>query len=417
MPRFLFVTSRSAFPPTSGDRQRTHLILKAAASVGDVDTLLMSRSVTETDLQPWRETLGRVEVVVPRFRGEEAPWRWIRPVAPKWIDRAAHNLGRQSRAWAPDREVGGWIARQLGRVRYDAIIGRYLQPTARAGALRYVPVVLDVDDLDTEVYASRLRVPGMSGWRRAVIRHHLRQLERIVPDHLRRCAHVWLAKPADRAVVDHPSVSVLPNIPFPGGQTADVACEPVDAAKGVLFIGSFTHRVNHEGVDYFLRAVWPKVHGACPEARFQIAGSGLRDEKAAAWEKEPGVEIIGFVDDLRACYRQCAFAVVPLFEGGGSKIKVLETLAFARTVLVTDHALAGYEDRLHHGESVWVARNETELADGCLKLLNDPALRADMGRRGCDIVAASYSYERFQAIVAETFEGVSAAHPEGVRRR
>ena len=49
----------------------------------------------------------------------------------------------------------------------------------------------------------------------------------------------------------------------------------------------------------------------------------------------PNVEVSGFVQDLPPVYERAAFTVAPIYWGGGTKIKVLESLAYGRTCVAS----------------------------------------------------------------------------------
>jgi glycosyltransferase involved in cell wall biosynthesis len=65
------------------------------------------------------------------------------------------------------------------------------------------------------------------------------------------------------------------------------------------------------------------------------------------WQAVGGVEVLGHVEDLAAVYAKSRAVVVPMYDGGGTKIKVLEALAHNRCVLLTRYAHRGYEHTLH----------------------------------------------------------------------
>ena len=49
-----------------------------------------------------------------------------------------------------------------------------------------------------------------------------------------------------------------------------------------------------------------------------------------------------------------AAGLIPLLDGAGTKIKVLESLGYLRASVVTRHSLAGFESLLRDGDSLLV---------------------------------------------------------------
>jgi glycosyltransferase involved in cell wall biosynthesis len=132
----------------------------------------------------------------------------------------------------------------------------------------------------------------------------------------------------------------------------------------------------------------------------------MSDEQRTKWCAYPGVVAKGYVENLETVYREAAFSVVPIFEGGGTKIKVLESLAYGRTCVVAEHSVRGHEHVLKDGDSISVAKDEAELAAHCIRLLSHPRACAQMAERGADVVAKSFSFDSFSRRVATDVEKV-----------
>jgi glycosyltransferase involved in cell wall biosynthesis len=420
MHRLLLITDRSPWPPDAGDRQRSALLFAAMQRIAPTDLLLvldpasLPRSAGDENTgeieQRLREQFNLVECVRPAARGEKGPWRLFRALHPRLVDRVAHNFGRRSVNYAPDGASRSAFQRAIDHRSYTAIVGRYLLPTVKAGVLsqsgRRLPVVLDVDDLDTEVYRTRLGIPDLARWKRAVVRRHLRQLERIVADLLPKFDHLWVPSRADVSLVEpwNARVSVLPNVPY---SIPDQPAPRAAATGNVLVtVGSWTHRVNVEGVDHFIGRHWPQIRKLCPDAVYRLVGSGMSQELRARWGRVAGVEPIGRVEDLSEAYVHAAAAIVPLYEGGGSKIKVLESLGFGCATLVTPHALRGYEHVLKDRESIFAVHRDSDFASACVEVLANRTLRDSVAARGRALVLQHFTPEIVAREVRKTLESL-----------
>ncbi len=318
--------------------------------------------------------------------------------------------------FAPDPLLSAWLADHLAKSRYDLIVGRYLQPTAYSGALAHAPVILDIDDLDTDRCRTELAMPGQRPWTRWLLKRRLRQLARLEPGLLRRPDHLWVCSEDDRTVVGEDRSTVLPNIPYtpPDGPRREALASDSESQR-VLIVGSLAFPVNVRGIDRFLERAWPAIRKSRPSARFRIVGAGLSPKQAARWSRVPGVEPVGFVDDLTEEYARAAITVAPLFEGGGTKIKVLESLAYGRTCVLARHALRGFDHVLRHRESLWVAGEDAEMANGCITLLREKSLREDLAHIGHQLVMEHFTFERFAETVSQTVETVLASAAVGLQ--
>lgn len=420
MARILFITHTPPWPVSNGGHQRTNLLLRALSTFAEVDLVLLPRSAFRypaKELELLRRDFRLRAFVCPRPWGKHWPWCLARPFWPKAVDVAAQYLGRGDADYAPDAGVARWLEGEVSRGGYGLIVGRYLRPTIRSGALGLGPTVVDVDDVDTDRIQTELENADLKPWRRLVLERRHGFVSRVLPEWLPRAAHLWVCSESDRRRLGPDRATVLPNIPYvaPGASLPE-PCPHDSRSRTVLIVGSLKYLVNERGVDRFLQQVWPEVHRACPEAVFRIVGAGMTPAERRRWGGVAGVEPVGFAENLRDEYARAAFTVAPVFEGGGTKIKVLESLAFGRTCVLTRHAHRGFEHVLRHAESLWVGDDDAELAQGCVELLRAPDRAGAMAEVGQRLVAEHFTFDRFRGIVEETVRNVLARHNGSIAR-
>ncbi len=410
--KILFITGGSPWPVQLGVNQRTNLLLRALRQCGQVETAIYSRyaATSDRDREYLRDRFDVTAHFVQQTPGEHWPWRLAKGVSPWLANRLGIHVGGMGLWYRPQADITNWLVERAGRQHYDLIVARYLRVLAGSGALAYRPVMLDLDDYDCSTYRSRCQQPGLSALSRFSARRQARQVERVVPSLLDRCDHIWVASKADQDLLPSYPTSVLPNIPFVGdGGEPPAPCAPRPESKTILMVGSLCHTVNVDAIERFLRTVWPRVRAAVPDSEFRIVGYGMTDHQKRRWGTVEGVVPVGFAEDLREEYERCAFAVVPIFTGGGTKIKVLESLQYGRTLVGAAHSCRGYEDTLRHAEAIWIAPDEQTIVEGCVRLLREPALRVQMAEAGRLLVRRHYSFERFQQVVHEAVHRIAVA--------
>ncbi|MEZ5596738.1 MAG: glycosyltransferase [Pseudomonadales bacterium] len=125
----------------------------------------------------------------------------------------------------------------------------------------------------------------------------------------------WLAPAFGDKVVDI----------FPYEFQADSSTSGTTERTDLLFVGSFNHPPNVEGITWFVDNAWPAVHEALPEATLHLCGAGF---DAATHLRQPGVVLHGHVSDgtLKWLYARSRVAVAPLLSGAGLKGKVIEAI-------------------------------------------------------------------------------------------
>ncbi len=88
--------------------------------------------------------------------------------------------------------------------------------------------------------------------------------------------------------------------------------------------------------------------------------------------------------------------MVPLLQGGGTPLKLIEALAYGLPVVATPRAAAGLEVR--DGEHCLVADGAEAFAAALVRVLRDGA--PELGRRGRELAERCYSLEALRAALA-----------------
>ena len=192
----------------------------------------------------------------------------------------------------------------------------------------------------------------------------------------------------------------------------DEALFDLDPSSGepgrVLFFGAYHWAPNRDGLTRFLRDGWKAVVDGHPSAKLRIVGSGPLDTINAAAAGLPGVEVAGLVDDIVAEIAAAQVVVVPVWTGGGTRIKVLEAMAAARPIVGTQVGVEriGFNDR-DHG---LLRDTPAGLAAGLVELLADSSRGVIAGTAAREAVR-SYEWSALAAPLQERYR----AAVEGAR--
>lgn len=115
------------------------------------------------------------------------------------------------------------------------------------------------------------------------------------------------------------------------------------------------------------------------------------------WRDEQGIEWWGHQDQMATVLQQAAIVALPTFYGEGVPKILLEAAACARPLVAT--RVPGCAEVVHHGVNGLLVepRDSADLANALETLLRDPGLRAEMGRKGRELVCREFS----QALVVD----------------
>jgi glycosyltransferase involved in cell wall biosynthesis len=157
----------------------------------------------------------------------------------------------------------------------------------------------------------------------------------------------------------------------------------------VLFFGTLNYGPNRDGIRWFCRDIWPMIHSARPDARLEIVGIDPPPDVMALSEL-PGVEVTGFVPDIRPTLWTATLSIAPLRWGGGTRLKILEALAAGCPTVSTSAGAEGLD--LEDGKEILIADTGDELARAVIGLLQYPDKWAELSAAGQLSVAAKYDW-------------------------
>jgi len=136
----------------------------------------------------------------------------------------------------------------------------------------------------------------------------------------------------------------------------------------MLFLGSFRHLPNQEGLNWFTQKVLPAVLRHKPRARLVIVGS----EPPPRHSLPPlpdNIELRGFVEDVREPLGRYAVFVCPILSGSGMRVKLLEAFAAGIPVVSTPLGAEGLTEK--DGEICALAEDPAEFARKIVELFDD----------------------------------------------
>jgi polysaccharide biosynthesis protein PslH len=404
--RILLVSPLLHFPPESGANQRTYFLWKALSEIAPVDVVQVCHDLAFKSSKPAGSIPASMNFL-GRFTWPPkapSPYRSFKESRLSLtIEHLLHLALPKHWDYEVDRSVSRSISDVLDRQRYFLAVGRYLKPMVKTGLVGRVPCLLDIDDLDFDFFDQRAQDQTRSRWRRFLYSIQSSQIKAAFQKWLPRFNGLWVTKPDDTRHAYTRTAAILPNIPYNQPQAASPAGGPRSANPIILTVGVLYYQPNWDGIERFLSEGWPKVRAACPTAEYWLVGKNY-PTIARRWQKVPGVKVLGYVEDLAPVYEASWFTLCPLWSGGGTNIKVLESLAFGRTCVATVRGHRGYENNLLPGDSLVVAATPEDLANNCIQLIDDPTRRLELARRGRQAVQREFSYEKFSAIVHREVE-------------
>ena len=173
----------------------------------------------------------------------------------------------------------------------------------------------------------------------------------------------------------------------------------------LIFNGALTYSANYDAMRYFLTEIYPLIQGTVPDITLTITGSTV-GVNLSELPIDANVRLSGYVDDIRPLVSGSAICVVPIRDGSGTRLKILEAMALGTPIVATTKAAEGIEAR--HGEQLLIADEAATFADCVVSLLQDSALRQRLATNARQLVEARYDWSliggRFVTLIEGTVQ-------------
>jgi glycosyltransferase involved in cell wall biosynthesis len=140
----------------------------------------------------------------------------------------------------------------------------------------------------------------------------------------------------------------------------------VSVPPRVGFIGWFGGPPNVDGVEWFIKNVWPLVKRRIPEARLRLVGGDSDRDFSKAGQDVDG---LGYIADPGGEIATWSAMIVPIRVGGGSRVKVAQ--AFSRKCPVVSTCLGAFGYDVINGEEILIADDPQSFSAACIKLMQD----------------------------------------------
>src|SRR5579871_5418712 len=359
--RVLYLCHRIPYPPDKGDKIRAFHQIRAIASRHEVDLFtLMDDPADAVHQEPLAEYCRKI--IVSRLSPRLAKLRALpflltsKPLTLPYFYSAelAAEVGAAFRARSYDRVFV-----------YCSAMAQYVDSACQ------VPALLDMVDVDSDKWS---QYAGFSNFPfSAIYRREGRALREYEREACRRFAAILVTTKREAKLVRQISpaanVHAISNgvdIQYFSSQVVP----PVPGPPTVIFTGDMGYFPNEEAVVSFARNVYPLIRRSIPNLRFFIVGRNPA-RNVQQLQNIRGVEVTGFVPDVRAYLAQAQVAVAPFSISAGIPNKILEAMSYGLPVVATSRAVQGLVSSL--AQTVEIGDTASELATKTVALLKDNA--------------------------------------------
>lgn len=394
-PRMAFVSTMFLQPEDTGARIRTCNVLRGLKG-GQFDITLLGPGAEDQKQRYAQELQGLCD----RFISWDPPAE-----KPRWM-RAADVVGR----WPVNvlSSVAGdaipTVSRVLSEQKFDLVVFDFLHASPLLPAKLDAPAVCFTHNVETEIF-ERHAQQASSRAMRLLWAQQARKMRRFEKAALGRYDRVIAVSERDASIFAR-EFGCDRVSPIPTGVDLDYFSfsqpQPAGDEQGgkVVFTGSMDWDANINGVQFFLRDVWPLVLKRRPHAQFEVIGRNPAASLLKLAKETTGVHFTGRVDDVRPYVRDGQVFVIPLRVGGGTRIKTFEAMAMGRPVVSTTLGVEGLDVR--DEEHLLIRDDPAAFAQAVLTLLDQPERCHTMASAARHLVQTQFGHRA----VAAVFEAI-----------
>jgi polysaccharide biosynthesis protein PslH len=387
--KLLFIYPYLPYPVTRGTFQRAFHLLRELARTSEIDLFCLDENGEGAPhIEVFRGFCKRVHL----HSFQHPPW-------PGFFTHRLFNLEPVTmRHW---RDASAQVAldaftRDGG---YDLVhfCDLVMWPYARAVSQRLgIPAVMDRSRVDLLFQTEELRTLRISFKERFLRRENLFKLRRVEKAAARELAATIVCGPDDetfqRANISlEARIHVLANGCDTSFYDQDRFPPKEPAEPTWLYCGAMDYSPNVDALRWYFDAIDPLVRAQLPSRRVKIVGRNPTEE-VRAHGKLAGVEVTGEVPDVRPHYQHAHFQIVPLRIGGGTRLKIVESLSIGCPVVSTTLGAQGLD--LAHDRHLLLGDTPQAFADAIVRLAGDKALRESLRNAGRAQVREHYGWPR-----------------------
>lgn len=251
----------------------------------------------------------------------------------------------------------------------------------------HLPVVYRAHNLENQIW-KRLAINETSWIKRAYLSIQSNRLEREEKSLLQQVTATIAISPSDATVFE--AISSKPVHLYLPGVEIQINGKSKLQPHSLFHLGSMEWDANQQGVEWFLRKVWPLILSEHPDLTFHIAGKGLNKNDSRYFQQ--GVYNHGEVKDAREFMLNHGICIVPIQAGSGIRMKLLDAMNFGIPCVSTSVGVQGLA--VKSGDHIEIADGPKEFAKKINGLLNDRLKAIQMGKN-----AANYIHENHNPVI------------------
>ncbi len=159
----------------------------------------------------------------------------------------------------------------------------------------------------------------------------------------------------------------------------------------LIFPALFQWEPNAEAAKFLIEQVFPRLAAIFPDCQLLLPGVQPTRQMIEASDRDPRIVVTGVVPDMLPYLAASSAMLVPLFQGGGTRFKILEAFASNLPVISTAKGAEGLE--VKDGTHLLIVESAEGLVNAVQKLWTDDRLAKYLTANALELVKELYSWD------------------------
>ncbi len=372
------------YPPASGGQIRTLYLLKYLAQNHSITLVSLYK---DEDEKKYAKHLESYCSAIYLCKRPKKPWQLGNILKAVFSDLPFLIVRNYS------KEAVAKIKELLDTQEFDVIHAEtfYIMPHIEE---THVPVLLVEQTIEYKVYQHFIRSLPMI--MRLPLKLDILKLKHWEKHYWEKADLVATVSEFDKNEIQHIVPSIEPEI-IPNGAGDEMFVTQLphkDTSKPqLLFLGNFYWLQNVEAAQYLITKVFPMLHERIPHLDLLIAGQNA-DEKLNATTHEH-IKIVnlesGDEQAVKDLYHSATVFIAPIFGPGGTRLKILASMAAGLPVISTDVGVEGLG--IKDGVHFLIAQNPEEFVEKTVEIIQNKTLYANIQKAAFEVVKEHFSWK------------------------
>ncbi|RZA02746.1 MAG: glycosyltransferase [Sphingobacteriaceae bacterium] len=290
-----------------------------------------------------------------------------------------------------DPAFEGLLLKEIKSNDYDVIqfegllVSLYLPAIQRATNAK---LIYRAHNIENQVW-TRLAQQKTDPFKKYYLQMHARRIKSYELQQLNKFDAITVFTQQDKAVMESYGVKIPVEV-LPVGIDLENYQPDVTAIEfpSLFFLGSLEWLPNREGMEWFLDNFLTALTEGDLNVKLYVAGSDI-PESFDDYEVMGKIFIQGEVDDSLQFINSKSIMIVPLFSGGGMRVKIVEGMAMEKCIISTSLGVEGIN--FTDGENILIANTRDEFYQAIKRCIKDEKYCRTIGENARKLVQQQHN--------------------------